>query len=181
MNFDLNIENSPISDRSAFTLIELMVVVGVVGVLVVTASTVFLTVSRSQRNSEVVEELKQDGNATLTLMRRMIRHATEISCPPSIPSTEITVTSPDGNDTSFICASNTEPTPDTIASSSANPVTLIETSGQYQINCTNFVSSCSSSEVTIDFQLQAGTESTALPYQQSTLNFSTSVSPRNLR
>lgn len=176
MNFNLNIEylkieNSPISDRRAFTLIELMVVIGVLGLVAVTATTVFLTVSRSQRNSEIVEELKQDGNSTLTSMRRMIRHANSISCPSD---TEIAITSPDGSDTSFVCSSTS------IASNSANPVMLIETSSNYVINCDDFAT-CGSSEVIIKFQLQAGTESTALPYQQSTLNFSTSVSPRNLR
>lgn len=158
---------------TGFTLIELMVVVGVVGLVAVTATSIFFTVSRSQRQSELVEEMKQDGNFSLTIMSKMIRQAVSIDCPSNH---EISLTSPDGNDTSFVCDSLT----DSIASSSANSVNLIEAPGNYEINCDNFVS-CGSSEVEIDFQLESGTESTALPYQQSTLDFNTTVAPRNLR
>lgn len=156
---------------TGFTLIELMVVVGVVGLVAVAATSIFFTVSRSQRRSEIVEEMKQDGNFTLTITGKMIRQAVSIDCPSD---NEISLTSPDGNQTSFKCET------DSIASSSANRVVLIEAPVNYEINCDNFVT-CRSSEVEIDFQLESGTESTALPYQQSTLDFNTTVAPRNLR
>lgn len=179
MNFILNIENlkiekSPMKYRSGFSLVEILVVVAVVGLIAVTATSVFFTVSQSQENTSVREEIKKDGNFALTTMSKMIRQAVYIEC---INPAHIEVTNPNGNITSFICYDDSG-----IASQSADhrEIMIIDsTVNKYTIDCDyesrSFVSCANPNQISLDFRLEySGRDPVSI-------NFNTSINPRSLR
>lgn len=155
------------------TLIELIVVIGLLAVVGLIATSIFFTAVKSDIKSKKIQLLKQKGEFGLKVMEGIIRGGVRIDC-GSAPS-QVTVTDRRGEETTFICDSDEE----TIASQSASPAILIQ--GVENIDCSSFVS-CDTSgtipDVTIDFTLREGGE--AGPGSQKTeLRFKTSISPRN--
>lgn len=88
-----------------FTLIEVLIVTGVLGVVSLVIAQVLFTTIRTNTKSEVQKEIKYSGDYALDTMTRMIQNAIEISAPgcdeTGIYNTSLTLKNPDGETTTF--------------------------------------------------------------------------------
>lgn len=99
------------SCSAGFTLIELLVVITIVGFIGVMTTQIFILGIRSQMKSEVMKELKQNGDYAEGVMSSMIRNAVDIgdqsiSC--NTNTEKLTILNPDGYATTFDCSDNTK-------------------------------------------------------------------------
>lgn len=92
-----------------FTLIELIISIAIIAILGGVISQVFFQTTRSNAKSEILKEVKQNGDYALNVMQRMIRNSTEItsSCSDAgVSGTSLTITNPDLGTTTFQCLSS---------------------------------------------------------------------------
>ncbi|MBU2591908.1 MAG: hypothetical protein ABH867_03200 [Patescibacteria group bacterium] len=166
--------------QKGFSILEVVVMIGILGLIGVIATGVFFTTLRSSTRSRVSENLKQKGDFALNVIEKMVRGASFLpdlsaNCDGSDKSS-ISVVSRDGFTTTFDCSS------DRIASVSAQQETVVLLGDITRIDCDRFVScvigSGGSPEVIIDFTLYQGGDP-ELPYEKSSINFHTQVTPRN--
>lgn len=150
--------------KNGFTLIEMLVVIGIFGILAFIGSNMFFTILKSSAKTRVLAEVKQNGNYALSVMGRMIRNAKSIE---DCPGDSIRIENPDRDNTTFSCSGGR------IASNSANL-----TSDKVAVTGCNF--SCAGTipeVVTISFTLsQSGT--TTRPEEEAMIDFRTTVSLR---
>lgn len=84
-------------------MIELLVVVGIVGIVGTMVANLFLSNLRTAAKTKALVEIKQNGDYALSVMERMIRNSREITpCPAS--ETSLTILNPDGQTTIFDCS-----------------------------------------------------------------------------
>ena len=167
---------------NGFTLIEILIVLGILAIIVVVGSNMFFTILKSSSKTKVLTEVKQNGNYALNVMARMIRNgkigAGECGANPD----RITITNPDDGITTFHCCGS----PPMIASKSGSltceQARLTSNKVQVSSSCNDFIS-CTQAVggppvVTINFTLQqAGTA--ARPEEEALVNFQTAVTLRN--
>ena len=67
--------------KQGFTLLELLVVVGILGILGAVASDIFINVSRSYNKANVIAEIQRSGNASLSQIGSEIRNAQSVTSP----------------------------------------------------------------------------------------------------
>jgi prepilin-type N-terminal cleavage/methylation domain-containing protein len=99
--------------NSGFTLIELLIVLTLMGVIGSITAQVFILGTRSQAKTEVLKEVKQNGDYIEYVVENMIRNAVDID--PSMEcyntsnnaSSRIKILNPDGNTTTFECDDTT--------------------------------------------------------------------------
>lgn len=89
--------------RKGFTLIEIIVVVGVLIIIMTVGVTSFLNVLRSSTKSNTATLVKQNGDHALSIMSRMIRNARELVTYDEVEGKELTIKNPDGQQTTFSC------------------------------------------------------------------------------
>ncbi|MBI5448716.1 prepilin-type N-terminal cleavage/methylation domain-containing protein [Candidatus Gottesmanbacteria bacterium] len=92
--------------KQGFTLLEIMVSIGIVAVVGVLISQVFFTTTRSNAKSEVLKNVKQNGDFSLERIYQLVRNATEVTstcAEGGTSSSSITLTNPDGESTSLGC------------------------------------------------------------------------------
>jgi prepilin-type N-terminal cleavage/methylation domain-containing protein len=165
-----------------FTLIEILVALGILAIIVVIVSNMFFTILKSSSKTKVLTEVKQNGNYALNVMARMIRNGRigvgECGAYPD----RITITNPDDGITTFHCCGS----PPMIASKSGSltceQARLTSDKVQASSSCDDFISCTQTFEgppvVTINFTLQqAGTASR--PEEEATVNFRMTVTLRN--
>jgi len=148
-----------------FTLIEIMVVLGITGLLAVTVGNVMGGMFKAKNQSDEATRLDQSGSYVLAEIRKNVMSAigTGMSCPSPIGTGGTGVTFAnvrDGNVISIICQEG-----DRIASSSAVNGTNNLVLGEVRVTgCNNFIS-CDTSpqsslrieKVNFDFNLEVGT------------------------
>jgi len=180
-----------ISRISGFTLVEILVVVGILGIIAVVASTIFFTTLRSAGKTKVLTTVKQNGDYTLSVMERLIRGSQEVVTNTDNKICEsgmnyLKFKRADGSTIEFGCleegAANGR-----IASNSARL-----TSSKVKVDSCSFDCSCPAvfpnctaegakfypKTVTIKFTLsQVG--AAVRPEEEATINFQTTVSTRN--
>lgn len=167
----------PLSAKSGFTLIEILVVVGILGAIVVIGSITFFSVLRGARKSKMISLVKQNGDYALEVMIKMIRNAREITSPCDGSDTSITILNPDRGETTFSCED------DAISSNAAEL-----TSSQVKVGAGSCSFDCQPGEalqpdtVTISFTLEAEKEGgvPARPEEEASIDFETTVSLRNI-
>jgi prepilin-type N-terminal cleavage/methylation domain-containing protein len=158
--------------KTGFTLVEIMIVVGILGIIAVVGSGTFFSILRGSTKTKTLQLVKQNGDYAVSVMERMIRNAKSVSGGGS----SITITNPDGETTDFSCSGS----PATIASNSASLM-----SSEVKVNdCTNIFTvtpgeaGIRPAVVKINFSLsQAGTPSR--PEEQTSVNFQTTITLRN--
>jgi prepilin-type N-terminal cleavage/methylation domain-containing protein len=95
--------------KKGFTLIEILVVITLMGVIGTITAQVFIIGTRSQAKSEILKEVKQNGDYIQTVVEGMVRNAVDIpdvsnSCNVGSDSPALTIINPDGNSTTFDCS-----------------------------------------------------------------------------
>lgn len=172
-----------------FTLLEVIVVVGVIALLSGITAQVFLTSTRNATKSDVVRTVKQNGELSLEIMTRMIQNARTIasSC-IGTSTTTLTIENFDEGRSTFGCSMDGEVA--RIASESAsgtayltarNVTTLVSGGATCDDSTLAFVCREQAgfpSQVTISFSLSQ-TGSPAKAYEQVTVPFETTVAVRS--
>ena len=83
-----------------YTLIELVVVVGVLVLISAVATDMFVNITRSYNKANVIAEIEQNGNTALISMVNEIRQARSVS-PTSGTTSTITITDQSGGTVTF--------------------------------------------------------------------------------
>lgn len=175
--------------RSGFTLIEMVVSIAIIAVVGVALTEVFIATIRSNTKTELLKDVKQNGEFALEIMTRMIQNAKEITSACSIAgtiSTSLTVVGEDSGETTLGCSFDGTST--RVASVSAQGTAYL-TSGNVTLgggSClgstlafTCFGAAGIPTSVMIVFDLaQLGIPEQA--FEQASETFQTSVSMRNM-
>jgi len=163
--------------KNGFTLIEIMIVVGILGIIAVVGSGTFFSILRGSNKTKTLQMVKQNGDYAISVMERMIRNA-RVLINPTTNSTvsSITIKNPDGSTTIFSCGGN----PATIASNGASLL-----SNEVRVNDCNNIFNVSVGQpgikppaVKINFSLSPAVSSSK-PEEQAEVNFQTTVTLRN--
>jgi len=167
-----------------FTLVEILVVVGILGIIVVVASTIFFTTIRSSSKTKVLTTVKQNGDYALTVMERLIRDSQEVSSSCTSGMASIKVKRFDGSEITFSC----DLAQGLIASSSGQRLTSSDVkvdTCSFDCNCPAAYPNCASAgakfypkTITIKFTLSQ-LAATVRPEEEASVNFQTTVSTRN--
>lgn len=123
--------------RIGFTLIEILVVMGILGIIVSLVIGMFFWVLKGSAKSQAIAEIRQNGNYALNVMERMIRSAQSLD---DYSGSSLTITNPDGGVTVFSCGDSNGNSISDIASTSADlntSVPLIGDGVEVQ-NCNSF-------------------------------------------
>ncbi len=156
-----------------FTLIEMVVAIGILGTVGMVASLIFFSTLRGVAKTDITREVKQNGDYAITVMERMIRNAAGIDSSTVCNGTSLSslkIQNTDGNSTTFSLVSGQ------IASGSGIFLT------NPKVSVTNLVFTCSRAVgkpdvINISFNAaQAG--SAGGPEGLSSMNFQTTVSLR---
>jgi len=162
--------------KNGFTLIEMMVVVGVLGIVAVVGSGAFFSILRGSTKTKTLQAVKQNGDYAMSVMERMIRSARSLISPTtdSIVSS-ITIKNPDGGETTFFCGG----TPATIASNGASLLSNeVKVSDCNIFEVTRGQLETKPAVVKINFNLSP-TGTLNRPEEQAEVNFQTTISLRN--
>jgi Tfp pilus assembly protein PilW len=180
--------------KTGFTLLETLVAISAIAVVGILIAQVFFTTTRSNTKTELLKDVKQNGDYAMEIMSRMIRNSEGItsSCLPNpgVTLSYVDIKNADGNTTEFGCLSDL--TVLRIASTSASfPTPYYMTSSNATLGITScadipiedFHFTCISSvdqpsTVTIHFKLsQKGTP--VDQFEKASIVFQTAISPRN--
>jgi len=165
--------------KSGFTLIETLVVIGILAIIVVVGSSSFFSILKGSTKTKTATLVKQNGDYAMNVMTRMIRNAKGIVgfVPENYPGPEITIDNPDGETTIFLCDSNDD---GSLASNSASLM-----SSQVKVSDCSSVFNIQYDEeglepdvVTIDFTLSTG--DLGRPEEEASMRFKTTVILRNI-
>lgn len=173
-----------VKKQKGFTLVELLVAIGILGVVGGIATIILFTTLRSASKSDIMREVKQNGDYAISVMERMVRNAQGVetvdnsSCSTTGncgAGTCMKIKNPDGRTTNFL----KENVGDVfkIASNSgtyltSNKVTVV---GDLNFTCTRTPGK--PDVVSINFTLsQPGTPTR--PEERASINFQTTVSLR---
>jgi prepilin-type N-terminal cleavage/methylation domain-containing protein len=160
--------------RQGYTLIELVVVAGILGIIGVVSVGLFLSTILGGGKSTALNDVRSNGDYAITQMERMIRGARQIVGTCEADMTSLEIKNSDGGSTIFTSIDSR------IASNSGYLTSddiLLATGGNLIFNC---VSSSSKSPeiVTIEFTLQKGDPASPnRDYAQA--DFSTTVQIRS--
>jgi len=167
--------------QRGFTLIEILVVVGLLAIIAVIGSSMFFTTLRSSGKGKTLTTVKQNGDYALSTIERLIRDSEEIIANSDGDICEsgmnkIKTKRLDGSEVEFECLDEGE----TISYIASNSARL--TSDEVKLDNCSF--DCSSQGefypqvVSIDFTLSQAVETTRLE-EQASVNFKTTVNTRN--
>lgn len=107
---------------AGFTLLEIMITTAIMAVIGILISQVFFTTTRVNTKTELLKDMKQNGQFAMDTISRMIRASLEINstCTSSgSQSSSIQITNPDGQMTTFGCFLDSSTGATRIASTSA--------------------------------------------------------------
>lgn len=93
-----------------FTLLELLISVSAIALISVVLGQTFSTTLRTNTKTEILKEVKQNGDLVQETMVRMIQNAQSLSsgCDTTgVTSQSITIVNTDGNSTTLVCMDDT--------------------------------------------------------------------------
>ncbi|MCX6726103.1 MAG: type II secretion system protein [Candidatus Shapirobacteria bacterium] len=172
-----------LAETKGFTMIEILVVIGILGIIAVIGSNMFFTTLKASNKTKVLATVKQNGDYALSVMGRMIRDSQKVITNSETPNkiceigmNKIKVKRLDGSEIEFSC--DQEGTVNgNIASNSARL-----TSSEVKVDSCSF--DCSTKgefypqSVVISFTLSQATVTTRVE-EQALVNFKTTISVRN--
>lgn len=106
-----------------FTLLETLIAITIVGSVGVLITQVFFTTTRVNTKTELLKEVKQNGQFALDVMSRTMRNATKVNSVCASGGTqlsEIQIINPNGDMTTYGCQYDSSQSVSRIASSSAS-------------------------------------------------------------
>ena len=164
--------------KRGFTLIEILVVVGILAIIVVVGTTSFFNLLKGSTKTRTANMVKQNGDYAMGVMTRMIRNAREIVLDPGEECTsgmkEIEISNPDGGFTTFSCIDS--PISSNSASLISNQVKVAN--GKCSLDCQH-TSIIEPDVVTINFTLSQAQEDVR-PEEAVSIVFKTTVVLRNI-
>ena len=126
----LSLFNPKFSDSKGFTLIEMLMVIGILSVIGTVAVTVITITLRGAKKTDLLNFANQNGDAALSQMVKSIRYATlttPASCVTTTTTSSITITSLlDHQPTTYSCANGTI---------SSNSASLLDTNSLQVVSC----------------------------------------------
>jgi len=159
--------------KTGFSLIEILIVVGILATVAIIGTTMFFSILKSAAKTRILAEVKQNGNYALGVMERAIRNGRD----PIGGGSWITITAPNDIPIRFSCEDSNDDGITDIASDSAS---LISNKVEVQ-SCSFNIAPGGPDEpdvVTINFTLsQAGT--TTRPEEEAMVDFEATVTLRN--
>lgn len=69
--------------KNAFTLVEMLIVLGILSILSVIFVEIFFRTLRGGNEAQILGVMKQNGQAALETMDKIIRNSDEVICPPA--------------------------------------------------------------------------------------------------
>ena len=94
--------NSSSRRREGFTLLELLVVIGIISILGVITADIFSNVTRSYNKAEIINRVQRTGNTVLAQMTKEIRNARQVVSPtPGSSGSSLTIKDFSGNSAIF--------------------------------------------------------------------------------
>ncbi|TSC53513.1 MAG: Uncharacterized protein LiPW16_370 [Microgenomates group bacterium LiPW_16] len=92
--------------QQGFSLVELLVAIGILGIVGSIATVILFTTLQSASKSDILREVKQNGDYAISVMERMVRNATtvEVGCPVgggTLTGTSLRIKNPDERTTTF--------------------------------------------------------------------------------
>lgn len=165
--------------KSGFTLIEIIVIVGILGFIAVIGSNMFFSILKGSTKTRVLAEVKQNGSYAINVMERLIRNAKSLENWDG-GGEWIEIRDPDDYPTIFSCEDSDGDGFYDIASNSASltsdKVEVVDCASVF--NVVEGEAGIRPDAVTINFTLkQAGT--VARPEEEASVNFKTTVTLRN--
>ena len=176
---------------AGFTLLEILISISIAGAAGVLIAQVFFTTARTNTKTELLKDVKQNGEFAMGVVERMIRSSLRIESACSDTGTALAaldIVNPNGDTTTFGCALDSGVT--RIASTSSTGITEYLTSSNVTIGgaaCTDAGNSlsfvCTSYpdqpiRVTVSFSLsQLGTPPDQ--FEQASVLFQTTATSRN--
>lgn len=91
--------------QAGFTLMELIVSLGIIGFLVLVLVQTFISTVRANTKTEALREIKQNGDYAIVTMTRMIQSAASITTPAGT-HTSLSIVNNDGTATTFDAVSD---------------------------------------------------------------------------
>jgi prepilin-type N-terminal cleavage/methylation domain-containing protein len=177
--------------KSGFTLLETLIAISAIASVGILIAQVFFTTTRSNTKTELLKDVKQNGDYAIEMMSRIIRNSVSITsqCPPS-PGAQLThvdIKNTDGNIITFGCQDDSSV--QRIASTSGAMTDYLTSSNvtlgsgscpspveDFHFTCVSYIDQ--PSRVTIYFKLsQRGTP--VDQFEKASITFQTTVSPRN--
>lgn len=171
--------------HKGFTLMEILISVGILAIVATLLSQVLFTTAHVNKKTEILTNIKQDGNFALDVIGRMVRSARSID---TCESNKLSITNPDNNVTTIECFSDGNAA--RVASVSASHPTVYLTSSNLTLSDTGspdcpglLTFSClpaagSKNQVTVTFTLgRLGSAGSA--YESGSSVFKSTVRMRN--
>lgn len=161
-----------ITTKTGFTLIEILLTLGVLGVIVSASLLMFTSIMRGSNKAKTVNEVKQNGQYAISIMERLIRSALRVE---DYDQSFVKIVNPDGGKTTFACEAD--------LSITSNSASLINKDAVAVKNCSGFFSvvegedGITPDQITINFTLKD--KGTNLPEKQAEANFQTTIILRN--
>ncbi|MEX0587548.1 MAG: prepilin-type N-terminal cleavage/methylation domain-containing protein [Patescibacteria group bacterium] len=88
--------------RGGFTLLELLVVIGIIAIVGVIAADIFVNVTRSYNKAEIITRVQRSGNVALAQMTGEIRNARRVISPaPGGSDSTLTIENSSGGQVAF--------------------------------------------------------------------------------
>lgn len=160
--------------QSGFTLLEMLVVTGLIALLGVVFSSSFFSILKGTSKATVTTEVRQNGDYALSVMEQLIRNAKPT---PSCGGSFVTITGNDGGVTTFACTTGVG---GKLTSNSSSLTTTSVRVLSCSFNCLP-ASAISPAGVSLSFTLSQNTPLgvSPRPQEQSTQSFQTTVFQRN--
>lgn len=92
---------------AGFTLLEIIVVVSIIGLMGLLIAQVFFATTRANTKTELLKDIKQNGDFSMNLIGRMLRSSAKVTttcAETGTAVTALTLTNPDGGSTTLGCA-----------------------------------------------------------------------------